>query len=89
MIFFKLIIFRYLYFIQFGRALNYSNLLDQVHSHLVQLRSYAKDMTITICDNKRTDSRLGWSVDDVMARKDGPENLRILKRYQLDFYHWR
>ena len=26
---------------------------------------------------------MGWSVDDVMPGRDGPENLRILKKSQL------
>ena len=43
----------------------------------------AKDMTITICHNKPPDRKWGWSVDDVMPRRDDPENLRILKRRQL------
>ena len=28
---------------------------------------------------------MGLIVDDVMPRIDGPENMSILKRYQLDF----
>ena len=32
---------------------------------------------------------MGWSMDDVMPRRDGPENLRILKRSQLDFDNWK
>ena len=28
---------------------------------------------------------MGWSVDEVMPRRDGPEILRILKRRQLRF----
>ena len=64
-------------------CLNYSSLLVQVHSHLVQLSSCAKDMTITICLNKSPDRKWDWSVDDVIPRRDGPENLRILKRRQL------
>ena len=40
-------------------------------------------MTITICHNKPPDRKWGWSVDDIMSRRDGPENLRILKRRQL------
>ena len=47
------------------------------------LRSYTKDMTITICHNKPTDRKWGWSMDDVRPRRYGPENLRILKRRQL------
>ena len=63
-------------------------LRDQVYSHWVQLHSCAKDMTITICPNKPLDRKLGWSVDDVMPRGDGPENLRILKKSQLRLDHW-
>ena len=35
---------------------------------------------------------MGWSVDDVMPGRDGPENLRILKKSQLkvvDIGPWR
>ena len=46
-------------------------------------------MAITICHNKPPDRKLGWSVDDVMPRRDGPENLRILKKSHLDFDHWK
>ena len=28
---------------------------------------------------------MGWIMDDVMPKRDGPKNLRILKRRQLDF----
>ena len=42
-------------------------------------------MTITICHNKPPDRKWGWSVDDDMPRRDGPENLGILKRRQLSF----
>ena len=40
-------------------------------------------MTITICHNKPPDRKWGLSEDDVMPGRDGPENLRILKRCQL------
>ncbi len=40
-------------------------------------------MTITICHNKPPDRKWDWNVDDIMPRRDGPENLRILKRRQL------
>ena len=55
--------------------MNYSSLLAQVHSHLVQfLRWRGKDITITICHNKKIqDRKRGWSVDVVMPRRDGPE----------------
>ena len=42
-------------------------------------------MTITICHNKPPDRKWGWGIDDVIPRRDGPENLRILKRRQLSF----
>ena len=41
-------------------------------------------MTITICYNKPPDRKWGWSVDDVMPRRDGPENLRILKKRSVE-----
>ena len=44
------------------------------------LRSRAKDITITICHNKPPDRNWGWSVNDVMPIRNGPEDLRILKR---------
>ena len=47
------------------------------------LRSRTKDMTITICHNKPPDRKWGWCVDDTMLGRDGPENLRILKKSQL------
>ena len=53
------------------------------------LRLRAKDMTIMICYNRLLDRKRGLSVDDIMPRRDGPENLRILKRSQLDFDHWK
>ena len=49
----------------------------------------AKDTTITICPichNKTPDRKLGWSVDDVMPRGDGLENLRILERQLLGIW---
>ena len=52
------------------------------------LRSRAKDMTITIVI---INPRQGWSVDDVMPGRDGPENLRILKKSQwrVEIGPWR
>ena len=35
------------------------------------------------CHNKPPDRKWGWSVDDIMPRRDGPENLRILRKRQL------
>ena len=43
------------------------------------LRSYAKDMTITIVIIKPQTG----NVDDVMSGRFGPENLRILKDSQV------
>ena len=37
-------------------------------------------MTITICHDKPPDRKWAWSVEDVIPGRDGPENLRILKR---------
>ncbi len=46
------------------------------------LRWRAKDMTITtVIINPRQE--MSWSGDDVMPGRDGPENLRILKKNQL------
>ena len=42
-------------------------------------------MTITICHNKPPDRKWGWSVDGVLPRRDGLENLRILKRVSWDW----
>ena len=64
---------------------------------LVKLSSRAKDMTITLCHNKPPDRKWGWSVVDIMPGRDGPKNLRILKKShlrldhggrQLSFCHW-
>ena len=49
------------------------------------LHPRAKDMIMTICHNKPPDRKWTWSVDDVIPRGDGPENLRILKRRHLRF----
>ena len=35
------------------------------------------------CHNEPPDGKWGWSVDNVMPGRDGPENLRILKKSQL------
>ena len=42
-------------------------------------------MTITICHNKAPDRKYGWTVDDVRPRRDGPENLRKLKKTAVEF----
>ena len=39
------------------------------------------------CYNKASDRKWGWSVDDVKPGRDGPENLRILKKSQLRLDH--
>ena len=39
---------------------------------------------LTYCDNKPPERKWSWSVDDVMPGRDGPENLRILKKSQLE-----
>ena len=49
------------------------------------LRSRRKDMTITICHNKPPERKWGRSVDDVIPRRDGPDNLTILKRVCWDW----
>ena len=40
------------------------------------------------CHNKTPDRKWGWSVDDVILGKDGPENLGILKKSQLRGWIW-
>ena len=35
------------------------------------------------CHNKPRDRKWVWSVNDVMPRRDGPENLRISKKSQF------
>ena len=58
------------------------------------LRPRGKDMRIINCNNKQTGNEAGrllkrieWVVDVVPGR-DGPENLRILKRQKLRFNRW-
>ena len=51
----------------------------QVHSHWVQFTLAHKGYDNHHCHNKPQTGN-GWSVDDVMPRRDGPENLRILKK---------
>ena len=51
------------------------------------LRSRVKDMTITIVIiNPRQE--MGWSVDDVMPRKDGLRIWKILKKDSVEFRPW-
>ena len=80
MIFFISIIFRQLYFpIQFGWALNYSSLLVIGCRFTLGRKGYDNHH----CHYKLPDRKCSWSVDDVMPGRDGPENLRILKKSQL------
>ena len=81
-----LIIFRWLYFIiQFGWALNYLAYEPRCRVNWCSLRSRARDITISIVIiNPQTGNEAGmW-----MTRRDGPENLRILKKRQLRSGDW-
>ena len=40
------------------------------------------------CHNKPPDRKWDWSVDNVMTGRDGPENLRNLKKESLKFGPW-
>ena len=51
----------------------------QVHSQLVQFTLACKGYDNHHCYNKTPDRKWGWSVDDFMPGRDGPENLRIFK----------
>ena len=44
------------------------------------LRAKDKTIAIVIINTKQ---EMGWNVDDVMPKRDGLENLRILKKSQL------
>ena len=68
---------------QFGWALNYSVLSSGAQSLGTDLRSCAKDMTNTIVIINSQTENGPVSVDDVLPGRDGPENLRILKKSQL------
>ena len=54
-----------------------------MYSQLVQFTLVHKGYDNDHYDNKPPDRKWGWSVDDVTPGKDGPENLRILKKSQL------
>ena len=41
------------------------------------------------CHNKPLDRKCDWSVEDVMQGRDGPENLRILKKESVEIGSWR
>ena len=51
-------------------------LRGQVYSLLVQFTLAHKGYGNHHCHNKPPDRIWGWSVDDVMPGRDGPENLR-------------
>ena len=84
---FSLIIFYHLVWLGFERF----GLSFQVHSQLVQFTLLPKGYDNHGCHNKPPDRKWGWSVDDVMPGRDGPEDLRILKKSQLrvEFGPWR
>ena len=54
-----------------------------MYSQLMQFTLVRKGYDNHHCYNKPPDRKRGWSVDDVMPARDGPENLRILKKSQL------
>ena len=60
----------------------------QVYSQLVQFTVVRKGYDNHHCHNKPPDRKWGWSVDDVIPGKDGPEKLRILKKSQLRLDNW-
>ena len=60
----------------------------QVYSQLVQFMFARKGYDTRHCHNKLPDRKWGWSVDDVIPGRDGPENLRILKKSQLGVEFW-
>ena len=66
--------------------MNYSGLLVQVHG--LMLQSYARAERIQQSSYVMINSQWCWSVDDVMPRRDGPENLRILKGSSWIFRIW-
>ena len=55
----------------------------QVYSQLEQFTLARKRYDNHHCHNKPPDRKWDWSMDDVMPGRDGPENLRILKKSQL------
>ena len=50
-----------------------------MHSELVKFTLAHKGYDNHHCHNKSPERKWVWSVDDVMPRRDGPENLRIWK----------
>ena len=59
----------------------------QVYSKLVQFTLVRKECDNHHCHYKPPERKWDWSVDDVMPGRDGPENLRILKKSQLRLNH--
>ena len=55
----------------------------QVYNQLVQFMLALKGYDNHHYHNKLPDSKWDRSVDDLMPERDGPENLRILKKSQL------
>ena len=58
-----------------------------MHSHWIQFYARVQGYDNHHCHNKPLDRKLGRSVDDVIPGRDGPENLRILKKSQLRLDH--
>ena len=63
--------------------MNYSGSKVQGYSHLVQFTLVRKGYDNHHYPNKPRDRKLGRSLDDVMPGRDGPENMRFLKKSQL------
>ena len=58
-------------------------LKGQVHRQLMQFTDAREGYDNHHCHNKPPDRKWVCSVDGVMPGRDGPENLRILKKSQL------
>ena len=54
-----------------------------MYSQLVQFTLVRKGYNNHHCHNKPPRQEMGRSVDEFMPGRDGPENLRILKKSQL------
>ena len=59
----------------------------QVYSQLMQFMLARKGYDNHHCHNKPPDRKWGRNVEDVRPGRDGPENLRILKKSQLRLDH--
>ena len=57
--------------------------LSSGHSHWGSFTLMRKGYNNHYFHNKPPNRKWGWSVDEVMPGRDGPENLRILKKSQL------